>query len=113
MTPSVGKDLKTITLVLAPEVSSAGSFRDLGGGVSVPDFTSSKLTTSVIIENGQTVVLGGLMKDTTSDQTTKVPVLGDLPLVGNLFKQTRATSTRKNLLIFITARLLAPRGQTT
>ncbi len=113
VTPSVGKDLKTVTLVLAPEVSQFSQFRDLGGGVSVPEFTSSALTTSVVIEGGQTVVLGGLMKDTTSEQVMKVPVLGDLPLVGALFRQKEETSTRKNLLIFITARILAPRGQTT
>jgi len=113
VTPSVGKDLKTITLVLAPEVSSFSQFRDLGGGVTVPEFTSSQLTTSVVIEDGQTVVLGGLMKDTTSKTVTKVPVLGDIPLLGGLFRQTEESSTRKNLLIFITARLLAPRGDTT
>lgn len=113
VTPSVGKDLKTITLVIAPEVSQFSQFRSLGGGVTVPEFTSSQLTTSVIIENGQTVVLGGLMKDTTSEQVTKIPVLGDLPFVGGLFRQKKQSNTRKNLLIFITARLLAPRGQTT
>ena len=112
VTPSIGKDAKTITLVLAPEVSSFSQFRDLGGGVTVPEFTSSQLTTSVVIENGQTVVLGGLMKDTTSETITKVPVLGDLPLFGNLFRQRKESSTRKNLLIFITARVLGSRGQT-
>jgi type II secretory pathway component GspD/PulD (secretin) len=59
------------------------------------------------------VVLGGLMRDITSDEQSRVPVLGDLPLVGNLFRQKEATSTRRNLLIFITARGLAPRGETT
>jgi type II secretory pathway component GspD/PulD (secretin) len=112
VTPSVGRDVKTITLVLAPEVSQFSQFRDLGGGVTVPEFTSSQLTTSVVIEDGQTVVLGGLMKDTTSTQVSKLPVLGDLPLVGGMFKQSRETATRKNLLIFITARILAPRQTT-
>jgi len=113
VTPSVGKDLKTITLVLAPEVSQFSQFRSLGGGVTVPEFTSSQLTTSIQIEDGQTVVLGGLMKDTTTETLTKVPFFGNLPVVGGLFRQREDTSTRKNLLIFITARLLAPRGQTT
>ena len=113
VTPSVGKDLKSITLVLLPEVSQFSQFRDLGGGVTVPEFTSSQLTTSVVIEDGQTVVLGGLMKDTASNQNTKVPILGDIPLVGALFRQTDESQTRKNLLIFVTARILAPRGPTT
>ncbi len=113
VTPSVGRDLKTVTLVLVPEVSQFSQFRDLGGGVTVPEFTLSQLTTSVLIEDGQTIVLGGLMKDSTSETVTKVPVLGDLPLIGNLFRQKEESTTRKNLLIFITARVLAPRGQTT
>ena len=113
VTPSVGKDLKTITLVLAPEVSQFSEFRDLGGGVTVPVFTSSQLTTSIVVDDGQTAVLGGLMKDTTVTTESKVPVLGDLPLIGGLFRQKETSNTRKNLLIFITARLLAPRGQTT
>jgi len=112
VTPSVGRDGKTVTLVLVPEVSSFSQFRDLGGGVSVPEFTSSQLTTSVAIEDGQTVVLGGLMKDSTTEEITKVPWLGDLPIVGGLFRQRSESSTRKNLLIFITARILGPRGQT-
>jgi general secretion pathway protein D len=113
VTPSVGRDLKTVTLVLAPEVSQFSQFRSLGGGVTVPEFTSSQLTTSILIEDGQTVILGGLMKDTTSETTTKVPVLGDLPLVGGLFRQKEESTSRKNLLIFITAHVLGPRGQTT
>jgi general secretion pathway protein D len=113
VTPSVGKDMKTITLVLAPEVSSFSQFRDLGGGVTVPEFTSSQLTTSVVIEDEQTVVLGGLMTDTTSELLTKVPLLGSLPVIGPLFQQKEETSTRKNLLIFITARIIGPRGDTT
>jgi type IV pilus assembly protein PilQ len=113
VTPSVGKDRKTITLVLAPEVSEFSQFRDLGGGVIVPEFTSSQLTTSIVIQNGHTVVLGGLMQDSVSTEMDKVPFFGDLPLVGNLFRQSSKSSTRTNLLIFVTARLLAPTGPTT
>ncbi|MBI3320169.1 MAG: hypothetical protein HYZ89_06245 [Candidatus Omnitrophica bacterium] len=113
VTPSVGQALKDITLVLAPEVSQFSQFRDLGGGVTVPEFTSSQLTTSVSLQDGQTVVLGGLMKDTTSVQLTKVPVLGDLPLFGGLFRKREDSQVRKNLLIFVTAHVLAPRGPTT
>ena len=113
VTPSVGKDLQTITLVLMPEVSQFSQFRDLGGDVTVPEFTSSQLTTSVVIHDGQTVVLGGLMKDSTSYQLTKVPVLGDLPVLGGLFRQREESKSQKTLLIFVTARILAPRGPTT
>ena len=113
VTPSIGKDERMITLVLSPEVSSFSQFRDLGGGVTVPEFTTSQLTTSAVVENGQTVVLGGLMKDSTSEKLHKVPLLGDIPVVGNLFRQSLESNTRKNLLIFITPQILSPDGQTT
>lgn len=113
VTPSVGRDRKTISLILSPEVSAFSQFRTLEGGVVVPEFTSSQLTTSVAIEDGQTVVLGGLMKDVSTDTQTKVPFFGDLPLVGPLFRQNQQSSVRKNLLIFITARILAPRTERT
>jgi type II secretory pathway component GspD/PulD (secretin) len=110
VTPSVGKDLKTITLALKPEVSEKKTDDAFGGEVVLPRFTSRNLETSVVIENGQTVVLGGLMKDTTGRTVTKVPVLGSMPLVGKLFRKEDDTAERSNLLIFVTAQLVQSSG---
>ncbi|MBI4342894.1 MAG: hypothetical protein HY599_05970 [Candidatus Omnitrophica bacterium] len=110
VTPSVGQDLRTITLALKPEVSEKKTDDTFGGEVTLPRFTARQLETSVVIENGETVVLGGLMKDTTSRTVTKVPVLGSLPVVGKLFRKEDDSAERSNLLIFVTANLVNPSG---
>ena len=110
VTPSVGQDHRTITLSLNPEVSEKKTDDTFGGEVTLPRFTARNLETSVVMENGQTVMLGGLMKDTTTKTVTKVPVLGSLPLVGALFRKDDDTAERSNLLIFVTAQILEPSG---
>jgi type II secretory pathway component GspD/PulD (secretin) len=110
VTPSVGQDHRTITLALSPEVSEKKTDDSFGGEVTLPRFTARNLETSVVMENGQTVMLGGLMKDTTTKTVTKVPVLGSLPLLGALFRKDEDTAERSNLLIFVTAQILDPSG---
>ncbi len=106
VTPSVGQDQKTITLALKPEVSEKKTDDSFGGEVTLPRFTARELETSVVIENGETVMLGGLMKDTTAKTRTQIPVLGSLPVLGPLFRKDDTSVERSNLLIFVTARLL-------
>jgi type II secretory pathway component HofQ len=111
VTPSVGHDQKTITMALKPEVSEQTGSDSFGGEVSLPRFSERNLETSVVIEDGETIVLGGLMKDTSSRTVTKVPVLGSMPLIGALFRKENDSSVRSNLLIFVTANLIAPSGE--
>ncbi len=104
--PSVGVDKKSITLALTPEVSEdAGSFT-YSGNVSIPNFTTRNLSTSVMVKNGETIVLGGLIKETNTNVKTKVPVLGDIPFVGGLFRKSTDSKERRNLLIFVTASIM-------
>ena len=110
VTPSVGQDRRTITLALNPEVSEKKTDDTFGGEVTLPRFTERNLETSVVMANGETVVLGGLMKDTTTKTVTKVPVLGSLPLIGGLFRKNEDSAERSNLLIFVTAQILDPSG---
>jgi len=110
VTPSVGQDLRTITLALKPEVSEKKRDDKFGDDVVLPRFTTRNLETTVMIENGQTVMLGGLMKDTTAKTVTRVPVLGSLPVVGKLFRKEQSSVERSNLLIFVTAQILDPSG---
>ena len=110
VTPSVGQDMRSITLALKPEVSEKTNDDAFGGEVTLPRFSARELETSVVIDSGETVVLGGLMKDTTTKTKTKVPVLGSLPLVGALFRKEADSSERSNLLIFVTANLVNPSG---
>jgi general secretion pathway protein D len=108
VTPSVGHDRKTITLALKPEVSEKKTDDTFSGEITLPRFTTRNLETTIVVEDGETVVLGGLMKDTVSNTTTKVPVLGSLPLLGPLFQKRADSIERSNLLIFVTAHLVSP-----
>ncbi len=110
VTPSVGQDLKTITLALKPEVSEKKKDDTFGGEVTLPRFTSRHLETSVVIEDGETVMLGGLMKDTTSKTSIKVPFFGSLPVIGKLFRKDEDSVERSNLLIFVSAHVVNASG---
>ncbi len=121
VTPSVGADRKTINLTLIPEVSTLSGWQDFGISVGAnfpatpilqPVFTSKNVTASIVINDTETVVLGGLIKDDTTTQDDKIPVLGDIPFFGNAFRSNTVSSVKKNLLIFVTAYLLSPNGET-
>ena len=71
-----------------------------------PSIDTKQIVTEVLVENGGTVVIGGIYQQTENNQTNKVPVLGDLPFVGWMFKQNLRTDNRSELLIFITPRIL-------
>ena len=68
--------------------------------------------TKVMVENGGTVVLGGIYQQADSNNVNKVPFLGDLPVIGNLFKTTARTTSKTELLIFITPKIIAERLST-
>ena len=112
VTPSVGKDKEMITLTLNPEVSEAtANAFEYSGEVKLPKFTTRNLSTNIIVQNGDTVVLGGLIKESKTNTRTKVPFLGDLPILGALFRKDSDSVIRKNLLIFVTASILSPEGE--
>ena len=62
--------------------------------------------TQVLVENGGTVVLGGIFTQDVEDDVTKTPFLGDIPILGNLFKTTSKSDTRSELLVFITPKII-------
>ncbi|MFZ4598773.1 MAG: Amuc_1098 family type IV pilus outer membrane protein [Terrimicrobiaceae bacterium] len=134
--PTVGPDGYTIDLVLAPRVVefdgfiNYGSpiranveFRELGvtiaqGNILVtanvinqPVFSTREVTTQVSVYDGQTVVLGGLMREDVQKVEDKVPILGDIPLAGRLFRTSADQHVKRNLIMFVTASLLDPAGQ--
>ena len=78
--------------------------------VVLPDFTVRQVITTVNVWDGQTVVLGGLIASTVTSEKDKVPMIGDLPLVGRLFQSSTKSSVKKNLMIFVTAEIVDPAG---
>ncbi|WCM89370.1 type IV pilus secretin PilQ [Acidovorax sp. NCPPB 3576] len=68
------------------------------------------IKTQVLIENGGTVVIGGIFEMEETNQENKIPVLGDVPVVGNLFKSRTKESTKREMLVFITPKVISDRG---
>ena len=95
-----------IILDLNVKKDSVGSVIVTTGGVGVPSIDTREISTQVLVNDGETVVLGGILE--TEDRSTikKVPYLGDIPVLGNLFKQTSRTNNKDELLIFVTPKIL-------
>ena len=91
-----------LTLEISQEVSQPGA---PGVGDS-PIILTRRISTTVVVGHGQTIALGGLFKDTKGEAETKVPLLGDIPLLGNLFKYTDKTTEKTELLILVTPTIL-------
>ena len=79
--------------------------------INQPIFSTRKVTTSVSVWDGQTVVLGGLMREDVQKTEDRTPILGDIPIVGRLFRTNVDQHIKRNLVIFVTARLVNPGGQ--
>ena len=122
--PCVLSDGVTINLTLIPtlmefagydnpnEVKSSGILPP--GTIMVPTvlprFTVRQVVSTVNVWDGQTVVLGGLLSETVTTIKDQVPMLGDLPLIGRFFRSESKNTSKKNLLIFVTPRIIDPAG---
>ena len=129
--PVVGPDEYTIDLNLVPQVVEFEGFINYGSpiqttstnglGISIvnvitpnvinqPIFSTRKVTTSVSVYDGNTVVLGGLMREDVQKVEDKTPILGDIPIIGRLFRSSVDQHLKRNLVIFVSARLMKPDG---
>jgi type II secretion system protein D len=92
-----------VTLQVAPQISQLTSQTvNVGPGVNVPVIDSRQATSQVAIADGQTIVIGGLMQDQKTLKVDKVPLLGDIPIIGAAFSRTQADKTKTELLLFLT-----------
>jgi len=105
VTPQITPDNRII-LDLDVRNDSIGTITVLSGGVNVPSIDTKEIATQVLVNDGQTVVLGGILQTTSRDHSTKVPYLGDIPVLGNLFKTTAKTDDKDELLIFVTPKIV-------
>ena len=76
------------------------------GGGNIPAINTNQVTTSALVSNGETIVLGGVFREESTTTETKTPLLGDLPYIGRMFKRTANASRRTELLIFITPKII-------
>lgn len=100
VTPQITPDNK-INMELLVKKDSAG---DVTNGV--PAINTNRVETKVLVDNGETAVLGGIFEESTTKSVDKVPFFGDLPVFGRLFKRTLDSTSKNELLIFITPKLL-------
>jgi type IV pilus assembly protein PilQ len=105
VTPRITPDDKVI-LDLEVKKDNIGALIGVGALGSVPSIDTKRVTTQVLVDNGETAVLGGIFEQTTRTTTDKVPLLGDIPIFGYLFKRTSKTDDKTELLIFITPKII-------
>jgi len=124
VTPSVGSDLKEITLYIEPEINEVvdtvpgmlySTVQLVGEGntptTEKPIVSTRKLKAKLTVSDGYVVVLGGLVRQTKEEGEVKVPLLGDIPLLGALFRHRTEKNIKKNLLIFVSAKIITPEGR--
>ena len=110
-----------LKLEVTPQITPEGSIilkldvtKDTVGRLTTAGFAidTKHIKTEVLVENGGTVVIGGIYAETTKEDETRVPLLGDLPAIGNLFKSKVRSSSKQELLVFITPKMISDRGAT-
>ncbi len=106
VTPQITPDNRVI-MDLAVNNDSRGQDINTGTGGTAPSIDTRKVNTQVLVDNGQTVVLGGIYEQTNNDLVTKVPLLGDVPILGALFRTKTRIANKTELLIFITPKILS------
>jgi type IV pilus assembly protein PilQ len=129
VTPSVGSDMTSVDLTIAPQISqferyesfevasgnnsttASGSTTNNTSVVRLPVFKRSKIETEMVVQSGETVVMGGLISSTEDKGVEEVPILSSIPLIGRLFKHDTVSEDKENLLIFVTATILSDRGE--
>jgi len=105
VTPQITPDNRII-LDLDVKKDTIGTITVSSGGVNVPSIDTREIVTQVLVNDGQTVVLGGILETTHRDDQTKVPFLGDVPVLGSLFKLQSKQNNKDELLIFVTPKIV-------
>jgi Flp pilus assembly secretin CpaC len=120
--PSVGGDGSSVSLLLTPTISKLDDFNyytranDSSNSlqqvsVKLPTISRREVQTKVVVQSGETVVMGGLIEVVSSDVEHRIPLLGHLPIIGQLFRRKDTIEQRRNLIIFVTATVISERGE--
>jgi len=108
VTPLITPDNR-VQLELGIKQDSVGQLYQTGRGGSVPSIDTRELSTSVLVNNGETVVLGGIFQDERARKEDRVPYLSSIPVLGNLFKRRSNSTKKRELLIFVTPTIVEDR----
>lgn len=112
VTPFITSD-GLVQMIVQPSTSSIDPSTSIpiSAGVNAPVIDIRSADTVVVTPDGQTIVIGGLMRNDSGEVTTKIPILGDIPLLGNLFKHKVTSDSKTELLIFLTPHVIAAPSQ--
>ncbi|HDX8591506.1 GspD family T2SS secretin variant ExeD [Aeromonas dhakensis] len=105
VTPQINEG-DSVLLNIEQEVSSVAQTQATGTATLGPTFDTRTIKNAVLVKSGETVVLGGLMDEKTQEKVSKVPLLGDIPVLGYLFRSTSNTTSKRNLMVFIRPTIL-------
>jgi type IV pilus assembly protein PilQ len=105
VTPQITPDDRVI-MDLDVHKDNVGELVAFGAGLAAPSIDTREVQSQLLVDNGQTVVLGGIYETEQTNQVTRVPFFSDLPFIGNLFKSTVEKDDRTELLIFVTPKIL-------
>jgi type II secretory pathway component GspD/PulD (secretin) len=103
--PSINKD-DFVSLVITPEVSAVGRTLTTVSGNEIPIVDTTNATTQVLVKDGHTVLIGGLMKDEVVKEVNKFPILGDVPILGAAFRNVNDDVIKTELVIFLTPHIV-------
>jgi len=126
--PTLGEDGFTINLQFTPEIVEFEGFINYGSPISgtddegnsilitenrieMPVFSTRKVNTALTIYDGHTVAVGGLLREDVQNVEDKVPILGDIPLIGRLFQTKAENRFKSNLILFVTAQVIDATGR--
>ncbi len=106
VTPVIHND-GFITMKIKPEVSTATDSYTTGQGNFIPIVETSEVETTIRVKDGVTIVMGGLIKDERTEDDTKIPMLGDIPVVGHAFRNQSKTVAKTEVVIFLTPHIIS------
>ncbi|MGN0844222.1 MAG: type II secretion system secretin GspD [Kiritimatiellia bacterium] len=109
VTPRINKK-GYITLTIEQEIQTNEGYQQINGS-SYPMLNTRKMGADVAVQSGETVVLGGLAQNSINKTTTRIPILGDIPLLGRLFRSESDEKTRTEIIVFLTPRVIDTPGQ--
>jgi general secretion pathway protein D len=111
VTPFISND-GTVEMIVSPEISSlTDQTVPIANGVSVPVIAKRSADTVVVTPDGHPVIIGGMMQNNKTSTESKIPLLGDIPLIGNLFKRQVRNNSKTELLIFLTPHIVQAPSQ--
>jgi type II secretory pathway component GspD/PulD (secretin) len=109
--PTISNDGRQIMLDLKPTISEFNGWDLFPGGIKLPKTAEHTLETKVVVNNGDTIILGGMMTNSTQNDDYQIPIIKEIPLIGPLFGHRNYSESPKHLLIFITIKVVNPSGE--